>query len=376
MLTEAGCRERQRRFREELDRVNVDAVALTDYHDIYYLTGQFLPDKQPGTWFPALLYFETRGGSWLMGDSAQESPLVDEALTYEWTKFGTMNPDRQQRLIALVADRLKGYPPVKRLGWQVESMPRGLADTLDRALHPGEWVAVDEVLATMQQRKDPDEVEAIRRCVQVNLAGYTAAHAAIEPGMNELAVLAAGQRGAMLAACGRVYHDGDYGCGVYNGPARNRPIEPGEIYIIDAQTYHGGYWSDLSRAFLVGDKPTALQQSIFDHIAGIQRQAPSLLRPGAEGRDIWRTLDKWIREHPALAESGLIHHGGHSIGLHLHEMPDLNKDRGGILEAGNVLSVEPGGYTEAARYGARIENMYLITETGVENLSAYPVSLV
>ena len=151
-----------------------------------------------------------------------------------------------------------------RLGWQVESMPRSLADTLVRTLHPGEWVAVDEVLATMQRRKDPDEVEAIRQCVQVNLAGYTAAHAAIEPGNNELAVLAAGQRGAMLAAGRREYHDGDYACGAYNGPARNRPIELGEVYIIDAQTYHGGYWSDLSRAFLVGDRPSALQQSIFD----------------------------------------------------------------------------------------------------------------
>jgi Xaa-Pro aminopeptidase len=118
-----------------------------------------------------------------------------------------------------------------------------------------------------------------------------------------------------------------------------------------------------------------LQQSIFDHIAAIQAEVPARLKPGVHGRDLWRWMDARVREHPALASEGLIHHAGHSIGLHVHEMPDLNRDRGGILEAGNVVCVEPGGYTAAARRGARIENTYLITESGAVNLSEYPICL-
>jgi Xaa-Pro aminopeptidase len=57
-------------------------------------------------------------------------------------------------------------------------------------------------------------------------------------------------------------------------------------------------------------------------------------------------------------------------------MPDINKERGGILEVGNVVSVEPGGYTPDARYGVRLENMYLITAAGAVNLSEYAVQLV
>jgi Xaa-Pro aminopeptidase len=62
--------------------------------------------------------------------------------------------------------------------------------------------------------------------------------------------------------------------------------------------------------------------------------------------------------------------------LRAHEAPDLNRDREGILEPGNIVSVEPGGYVDEARKGARLENMYLITKTGAQNLSEYPMNLI
>jgi Xaa-Pro aminopeptidase len=82
-----------------------------------------------------------------------------------------------------------------------------------------------------------------------------------------------------------------------------------------------------------------------------------------------------IREHPRLADEGLIHHGGHAIGLRIHEMPDVNLERGGTLEAGNVVCIEPGGYFAEARFGVRLENMYLVTEDGCEDLCPGEVEL-
>jgi Xaa-Pro aminopeptidase len=76
-----------------------------------------------------------------------------------------------------------------------------------------------------------------------------------------------------------------------------------------------------------------------------------------------------------LRDTGLTHHGGHGIGLRAHEAPDINPDRGGILEAGNVVCVEPGGYTADLNAGVRLENTYLITESGCENLSEYPLDV-
>ena len=72
----------------------------------------------------------------------------------------------------------------------------------------------------------------------------------------------------------------------------------------------------------------------------------------------------------------MIHHGGHGVGSRVHEMPDLNRDREGIFEVGNVFSCEPGAYSDELGYGVRLENTFLIAESGVENLSEYPTNLI
>lgn len=370
MLTQAGCLNRQHRFREQLAAQNIDAAVLTDYRDIYYFTGMLSAQ------FPIFMLLETGGGCCLVTHTDDGVSCVDECITYEWNILGTMNPNIMEGMNAVVSKRIRGMKTAKRLGWQAEAMPHLLGQSVDSALQPDEWVAIDSLLRTMQSRKDPDEVALIRKSIQADLAAYTAVQKAITPGENELAVLAAGQRGAALEAGEKVFHDGDYQCGVFNGPARNRNIVQGEIYIVDAWTCYRGYWSDLSRAFVVGGSPTDLQQSVYDHIASVQRDVPALLKPGTDGTEVWRALDAHIREHPVLADSGLVHHGGHAIGLRAHEMPDLNRGRGGTLEVGNVVSVEPGGYADVLNHGVRIENMYLITESGAENLSEYPMEIV
>ena len=87
-------------------------------------------------------------------------------------------------------------------------------------------------------------------------------------------------------------------------------------------------------------------------------------------------MDEMIREYAPLNQAGLIHHGGHSIGLRSHELPDVNLDRGGTLAPGNIICLEPGGYFPDAHYGVRLENMYLITEGGYEDLCPGEIDLV
>ena len=370
-LTQKGCLDRQNRFRARLAEQNIDAAALMDCRDVYYFTGKLLPDT-----FPVFMLLETDGGCWVVAHTDDGAPYVDDWITYEWHQLDTLNFDLMNQLNAVVKAKLQGTGRLRRLGIQYESVSSLLQQTLDSALQPSELVPIDSPLAEAQRCKDPDELEMLRWSVEVNLASYDAAQAILRSGVNELEALAESQRGAMLKAGERVFHDGDYQCGERHGPARNRRIERGELYILDGHTCCRGYWSDLARTYIVDSEPTDLQQSIFDHIAAVQDSVPSLLKPGARGTEIWRALDEQIREHPALADSGLAHHAGHGIGIRMHEPPDLNRDREGILRVGDVVCVEPGGYTPEARYGARIENTYLITERGAENLSKYPVDII
>ena len=370
-LTQAGCLERQDRFRAQLAAQQIDAAAFMDYRDVYYFTGTLLSDI-----FPVFMLLETDGGCWVVAHTDDGASSVDEWLVYEWNRMETLNFDLMHQLNSVVRPQLLDVKGIQRLGIHDESVSSLLYRTLDEALQPRESTSIDSLLEEVQRFKELDELEMIRWSVQVNLAVYDATQATLAAGVNELAILAEGQRAAMLKAGERLFHDGDYQCGERHGPARNREIKRGELFIIDAHTCCRGYWSDLARTFVVDSEPTDLQQSIFDHIAAVQQSVPCLLKHGARGTQIWRTLDEHIREHPVLADKGLVHHAGHGIGIRMHEPPDLNRDREGILQVGDVVCVEPGGYTPAAQYGVRIENTYLITESGCENLSEYPANIV
>lgn len=368
-LTSTGCAARRKRLADLLMRLQLDAALITDVRDVYYFTGVLFPDD-----LPLLLIADSGGDDHLVCPEGFELPECGTATTYEWNHRGTRHPDPSSRMLAALEgqrSRLAG----KRVGVQRRALSAWLAQTLKdaggQALFP-----IDDELAAMQRRKDTDEVELIRASIRANLAAYAAVAEAIAPGVNELDVLSAGRRGAILDAKEKVFHDGDYQCGSYNGPARDRPIERGELYIVDAWTCYRGYWSDMSRTFVVGAPPTEAQQALFDHIRWIQDKLPSLLRPGIDGQDVYRSIDEMIRQHPPLADEGLIHHGGHAIGLRAHELPDINLQRGGLLEPGNVICVEPGGYFAAARYGVRLENMYLITDNGCVDLCPGEVRLL
>ena len=374
MLTKEGCRTRQQRLCARMAELDIDAAVINHPKEIYYFTGIIIPEEFPGP--PALLWLGADGRSLLIAHTDEGEPCADEVFH--------LFPQRRRHGHARLARGDKWANRRCAAGQKADSGPLGLAERvlprrLGLAVEEGlgktpAWVAVDDLLADMQEVKDPDEIELLRKVVQVDLAAYAAAEAAIAPGVNELEVLAAAQRAAHLAAGEKVFHDGDYQCGELGGFARNRPIEAGEIYVIDAWSVYRGYWADLCRSFAVGE-PTEVQHSVFEHVKGFHDRVGEYLRPGKDGRECAVAMDAYIREHPKLADVGLIHHAGHNIGLRAHQMPDLNKERGGTLRVGNVVSVEPGAYIPEARAGVRLENMYLITEDGLENLSPYPMEL-
>lgn len=372
MLTIEGCKNRQVRFRKRLAEERLDAAVITDHREIYYLTGAML-SAYPAFYFPAFLYVETEGSAWLAAHADAGEAAVDERLVYESHKLYTMNPDPMRELHTLVSKRLKDCKGISRLGWQQEALPKLLADAVAHAVG-GDWMPIDDLLAEQQMRKDPDEVAMLKKAIAINLQVYDRVQEVIAPGVNELDVLAAGQQVALHAAGQVLHHGGDYQCGQLGGPARDRKIEDGELYVIDAQTEYHGYWSDLCRTFAVG-APTDLQASVYEHLKAILEDVPNLVKPGGRGTALWQTIDARIREHPHLSGVGLIHHAGHGVGIRAHEPPDLNRDREGIFEVGHVFSCEPGAYNEALNGGIRIENTFLITETGVENLSVYPLAL-
>lgn len=345
--------------------MEADALVLSDRRDAYWLCGLPLPAPFD---LPAVAVVTVAGRLTVVAPEGLQPLLADELRGYPFHLGGTQNPDHV-RCVAELARATLGPRPAARLAYCAESLPHRLA----AVLQPDPSLEFDDALAELQRRKDPDELACIRRSIAATLAAYDAVRATIAPGVSELEVLASGQRAAMLAAGEPVFHFGDYQCASPGGSARNRRCQAGELYIVDAWSVVGGYWSDLCRTFAVGEI-SDLQASVRAHVADILTEVPSRLRPGVRGTDLAAWMDARLREHPHLADVGLRHHAGHGFGLRPHTAPDLNAPREGILEVGDTVSVEPGAYTPELRGGVRIENSFYITESGCELLSCYPLS--
>jgi Xaa-Pro aminopeptidase len=374
MLDPNWTKTRQDRLRELMERENLDLLYLSDLRDISYATGQLLKTPDASADFPALSALAADGTSWLVSHTMEGDALVDQRFAYEPALAATMNPDPMARLNEVVGAVVAGGSAPKRVGFQRESLPWLLQDTISRVQRPGAWVPIDTQLAALQAVKDPDELVLMKRAIDCSAAAYAAAREVIAPGVTELEVREAGHRAAVLEAGEIIFHNGDYRSGLPGGFARNRPIEAGELYIIDAWSCYRGYWSDLSRAFAVSE-PTPLQTEVFEWIADVLRGVQDEIRPGRDGTEIWTWLDARLREHPHLRDTGLRGHGGHAIGTRPHEQPDINKERGGELLPGMVLCVEPSGYSPELNAGIRLENQFLVTDSGAELLSDIPLTL-
>lgn len=146
-----------------------------------------------------------------------------------------------------------------------------------------------------------------------------------------------------------------------------------DIFPADRQT---GYFFDYTRTFCVGPIPDPLRSIHADVLAAF-RLAASRMRAGTVARDYQALVCDYFemkgyvttRQDPATLH-GYVHSLGHGVGLDIHEKPSFsllpaNND---VIETGDVLTIEPGLYFPEKEMGVRIEDTFLITETGAESL--------
>ena len=132
--------------------------------------------------------------------------------------------------------------------------------------------------------------------------------------------------------------------------------------IADVVVRTAGYWGDTAATYTVGENPEA--EAARSLLLDVLEQARLELVPGATGAAVFSRMKERISE--ALPDGELRHHGGHALGLTSFEDPHLIPADTMPFEPWMVLAVEPGVYVEG-RYGARVENVFVVTpEGGVE----------
>jgi Xaa-Pro aminopeptidase len=222
--------------------------------------------------------------------------------------------------------------------------------------------------------KDSEELEEIRRAARIADAVYGRLAGEQVVGRSERDVAwwfeqALHEEGAHGLAFDIAVASGPNAAFPHHHPG-DRRIGSGETLVVDAGARVNGYCSDCTRTFATGPLPDELRRA-YASCRAAQEAALGGVRTGADARE----LDGVARREVEEAGFDVLHGLGHGVGLEVHELPVLRPTSEGLLERGNVVTVEPGVYLPGVG-GVRIEDLVIVTEDGPEVLTPFTKDLL
>lgn len=351
------CRLRQDRLRALLAEKGLEAAVLTNRHYVHALTGYW--HAQPLTSVAIVLRRE--GPTTLVApEDSLAAPAADEYVPYTAQKLATIVEDVEGSMWAAVYPLLRGCVSLAAIG------PYPAHGRL-------ECVDISADYQYLRRKKDEDEVALLRFAIGVTERVFGKAKALLASHPTEVDMYAAmyakalREVGEPLSGWGNDFRSGSPG-----GLPRRRRVESGELAVYDVGIGVRGYRSDLCRTFVVDANPTVSQRKAHARILEAFEQIEDRLAPDLSCRGLFYEIDRMLNGWNGLA---FTHHLGHGIGLDAHEVPRLNPEWDDVLQVGDVVAVEPALYDDELRAGIRLEQNYLITESGAERLSSFPLDL-
>jgi Xaa-Pro aminopeptidase len=138
-----------------------------------------------------------------------------------------------------------------------------------------------------------------------------------------------------------------------------------QLLLVDVGASQDGYASDMTRMAFLG-KPGGKVKRLYQAVLEAQLAAVSTVRQGVHAERVDRAARRVLRARKL--EQAFVHSCGHGLGLEIHEPPRLGKGDKTVLQAGMVITIEPGAYIEGFG-GVRIEDTVVVTSTGCEVLT-------
>jgi Xaa-Pro aminopeptidase len=290
-------------------------------------------------------------------------------------------------LIRALAVALKARRGSIRLAFSPVQLTVAQKDALQRAAGTRlRWLAAPDLIERLRAIKDAAEIALMRQSARLISDVWTEAVRSVKPGISELAVAADIERAMKLQGASAPSFETIVASGARSAWPHARPtpklLRKNELVVLDQGAILRDYCSDMTRTVFLGRPSVGTRaaaragvrnavrdkaRSLYDTVLEAQEAAIAAIRPGVSAA----TVDAAARQ--VFKRSGLeryfTHSTGHGLGLEIHEMPRLGRAEETLLEAGMVVTVEPGVYID--RFGGiRIEDEVLVTSRGAEVLTS------
>ena len=350
--------DRLSRLRTLIDEHHLDGILIQKSENRFYFSG-----------------FSGSTGIALV-TPAEAILLVDfryvEQATGEAADFSVVRAERQ---LVDTLGRVVRERPIRRLGFEADTVSVKMHADIGRTVAPAELVAV-ETVDRLRWVKDAEELARVRRAVELADAAFTYILSSLRPGAVERDVALEMEffmrrAGADKEAFETIVASGPRSS-LPHGRAADRVLERGDFVTLDFGSAYRHYMSDCTRTVVLGEASDRHRQ-IYEVVLAAQRAALAGIRPGITGRE----ADALARDVIAAAGYGdaFGHSLGHGVGLAVHEGPTLSPREEARLAPGMVVTVEPGIYL-AQWGGVRIEDLVVITDTGCVPLTQAPKELL
>jgi Xaa-Pro aminopeptidase len=350
---------RRRRAVSQLGPRKLDALAVASAPNLRYLCG-FTGSNG------ALLLWP--GGAVLFTDPRYTIQAAREADCPVRTIHGPLLPH-----LASAAARHR----VRHLGFEDTWITVSALRELDGSLPLG--VSLDPasgLIESLRMVKSPHEIRLIRNSVLLNSHAFSRAMRTVRPGITESTLAARIDHqmrllGAEKPAFDTIVASGPRSALPHASPGPNS-VRRNQLLLIDMGASLEGYASDMTRMAFLG-RPGRKVRDLYSAVLEAQLAAIDAVRPGALAGDVDRAARRILRARSL--ERAFVHSTGHGLGLEIHEAPRLARRVETPLEAGMVITVEPGAYIEG-RGGIRIEDTIVVTSSGCEVLTPTPKELL
>ncbi len=358
MTTDIDISIKLHHLRQKLTALNLDAMLLTFLPDVRWLT------KFSGSNGTVLL---TRERAWLFTDFRYQ----------EQVKTEVENAEPVITSEGYLAEMKSGkFDYGTRVGFQADKLAFATVEKMKAELPNIVFEPVTMFCEEFVAVKEPEELAAMRKAVAITDKVFEKILEIISPKVTEREIAAEisywnKRFGAEKDSFDPIVASGARGA-LPHARATDNLIQNNALLVIDMGCVVDGYCSDQTRTVAVGkidDEARKVYNLVLEaHLLGIQSA-----KAGLTGRALDGIVRDFLTAHGYGEAFG--HSLGHAVGLQVHELPTIGRKSEMQIPVGAVITIEPGVYLPG-KFGVRIEDMVLITESGAEPLPKAPKQLI